>query len=144
MKLYIKPLNDKAREFYSNHGHFHDGDAGLDLYVLENKEILPGETILIKFGISCQPEDGIAYFLFPRSSISKTPLRLEQIEKINAPVGYLDGPADIHSVNNCFTDPAISLHVYAKPYDSCEIYDIKTNQINRLQMKYHSINGQIC
>ena len=75
---------------------------------------------------------------------SKTPLRLEQIEKINAPVGYLDGPADIHSVNNCFTDPAISLHVYAKPYDSCEIYDIKTNQINRLQMKYHSINGQIC
>ena len=76
--------------------------------------------------------------------VSKTPLRLKQIEKINAPVGYLDGPADIHSVNNCFTDPAISLHVYAKPYDSCEIYDIKTNQINRLQMKYHSINGQIC
>ena len=57
---------------------------------------------------------------------------------------HLDGPADIHSVNNCFTEPAISLHVYAKPYDSCEIYDIKTKQINRLQMKYHSINGQIC
>ena len=76
MKLYIKPLNDKARELYSNHGHFHDGDAGLDLYVLENQEILPGETKLIKLGISCQPEDGVAYFLFPRSSISKTPLRL--------------------------------------------------------------------
>tara|TARA_B100001750_G_C15327708_1_gene505578 strand:+ start:449 stop:886 length:438 start_codon:yes stop_codon:yes gene_type:complete len=76
MKLYIKPLNDKARELYSNHGHFHDGDAGLDLYILENQEILPGETKLIKLGISCQPEDGVAYFLFPRSSISKTPLRL--------------------------------------------------------------------
>ena len=76
MKLLIKPLNDISREFYSDHGHFHDGDAGLDLYILENQEILPGETKLIKLGISCQPEDGIAYFLFPRSSISKTPLRL--------------------------------------------------------------------
>ena len=75
---------------------------------------------------------------------TKTPLRLKQIEKINAPVGHLDGPADIHSVNNCFTSPAVSLHVYAKPYDSCEIYDIKTKQIKRLKMKYHSINGEIC
>ena len=85
MKLLIKPLNDTSREFYSDHGHFHDGDAGLDLYVLENQEILPGETKLIKLGISCQPEDGIAYFLFPRSSISKTPLRLSNS------IGLIDG-----------------------------------------------------
>ena len=85
MKLLIKPLNDTSREFYLDHGHFHDGDAGLDLYVLENQVILPGETKLIKLGISCQPEDGIAYFLFPRSSISKTPLRLSNS------IGLIDG-----------------------------------------------------
>ena len=48
MKLYIKPHNDSAREFYRNHGYFHDGDAGLDLYVLEDLHFEPGETKAIK------------------------------------------------------------------------------------------------
>ena len=76
MHLKIKPLNDAAREIYSDHGHFHEGDAGLDLYVLEDITIEPGETKAIKLGIACEPEEGRAYFLMPRSSISKTPLRM--------------------------------------------------------------------
>ena len=75
---------------------------------------------------------------------SKTPLRLKQIEKIHAPAGYVDGPADIHSINNCYKEPVVTLHVYAKPYDSCEIYDLKKKEIKRLQMDYYSINGQLC
>ena len=85
MKLYIKVLNDKARNYYENHGHFHKGDAGLDLYVLEDMEFESGETKLIKLGISCQPEDGRAYFLMPRSSISKTSLRMSNS------IGLIDG-----------------------------------------------------
>ena len=85
MKLFIKPLNETAWEFYRNHGHFHDGDAGLDLYVLENILFEPGETKAIKLGISCEPEDGKAYYLFPRSSISKTPLRMSNS------IGLIDG-----------------------------------------------------
>ena len=85
MKLFIQPQNDTAREFYKNHGHFHDGDAGLDLYVLENIMFDPGETKAIKLGISCEPEDGCAYYLFPRSSISKTPLRMANS------IGLIDG-----------------------------------------------------
>ena len=85
MKLFIKPHNDIAREFYHNHGHFHNGDAGLDLYVLEDIHFEPGETKAIKLGISCEPEDGIAYYLFPRSSISKTPLRMANS------IGLIDG-----------------------------------------------------
>ena len=85
MKLYIKILNDKARSYYEKHGHFHQGDAGLDLYVLEDIDFDPGETKLIKLGISCQPEDGVAYFLMPRSSISKTSLRMSNS------VGLIDG-----------------------------------------------------
>ena len=76
MKLKIKPLNKNAQKYYSNHGHFHSGDAGLDLYILETETIKSGETRLIKLGIACEPIDGKAYYLFPRSSISKTPLRL--------------------------------------------------------------------
>ena len=85
MKLFIKPHKETALEFYRNHGHFHDGDAGLDLYVLENIHFEPGETKAIKLGISCEPEDGIAYYLFPRSSISKTPLRMANS------IGLIDG-----------------------------------------------------
>ena len=85
MKLFIKPHNNAAWEFYRNHGHFHDGDAGLDLYVLEDIQFDPGETKAIKLGISCEPEDGKAYYLFPRSSISKTPLRMSNS------IGLIDG-----------------------------------------------------
>ena len=85
MKLFIKPHNDTAQEFYSSHGHFHKGDAGLDLYVLEDIHFEPGQTKAIKLGISCEPDDGIAYYLFPRSSISKTPLRMANS------IGLIDG-----------------------------------------------------
>ena len=85
MKLFIKPHNDSAWKFYRNHGHFHDGDAGLDLYVLEDIQFDPGETKAIKLGISCEPDDGKAYYLFPRSSISKTPLRMANS------IGLIDG-----------------------------------------------------
>ena len=76
MKLLIKPLNEVTQGMYENHGHFHDGDAGLDLYVVEDQTFTPGETKKIHLGISCEPLDGKAYYLFPRSSICKTPLRL--------------------------------------------------------------------
>ena len=85
MKLLINPLNEKAKEKYLNHGHFHDGDAGLDLYALEDINFKSGATNVIKFGISCQPENGKAYYLIPRSSISKTPLRMSNS------IGLIDG-----------------------------------------------------
>tara|TARA_B100001250_G_scaffold330202_1_gene295058 strand:+ start:56 stop:493 length:438 start_codon:yes stop_codon:yes gene_type:complete len=85
MKLLIKPLNDLAKEYYSNHDHFHSGDAGLDLYVLEDQIFKAGETGKIKLGISCENLDGKGYFLFPRSSISKTPLRMANS------IGLIDG-----------------------------------------------------
>ena len=85
MKLFIKVLNKKALKYYENHGHFHKGDAGLDLYVLENIEFDANETKVIKLGISCEPENGVAYYLMPRSSISKTPLRMSNS------IGLIDG-----------------------------------------------------
>ena len=85
MELYIKILNEKARSLYEIHGHFHEGDAGLDLYVIDDMKFKPMETKLIKLGISCEPKDGKAYYLMPRSSISKTPLRMANS------IGLIDG-----------------------------------------------------
>ena len=85
MKILIKPLSDTAKDFYENHNHFHKGDSGLDLYVLKDQLFKSGETNKIKLGISCEAENGESYFLFPRSSISKTPLRMANS------IGLIDG-----------------------------------------------------
>tara|TARA_B100001741_G_scaffold306720_1_gene300567 strand:+ start:738 stop:1175 length:438 start_codon:yes stop_codon:yes gene_type:complete len=76
MKLRVKPTSEVVRLMYENHGHFHEGDAGLDLFIIEKQVIKPGETSRIKLGISCENMDQKPYLLMPRSSISKTPLRL--------------------------------------------------------------------
>ncbi|MEC9026158.1 MAG: dUTP diphosphatase [Candidatus Neomarinimicrobiota bacterium] len=71
----IKSLTQKAKDFYENHGHFHQGDAGLDLFIIDSLTIPPGETAIIKSNIACENTDEMPYLLMPRSSISKTPLR---------------------------------------------------------------------
>ena len=76
MKLRVKPTSEVVRLMYENHGHFHEGDAGLDLFIIEKQVFKPGETSRIKLGISCENMDQKPYLLMPRSSISKTPLRL--------------------------------------------------------------------
>lgn len=73
-QLNIKPDNEMIAEYYTNHKHFHEGDAGLDLYCPEDITINPGAVATIDFGISCEANS--SYFLVPRSSIAKTPLRM--------------------------------------------------------------------
>ena len=85
MKLKIKPFNAEVKRLYTDHGHFHDGDAGLDLYVINEQTIQSGETTLIHLQIACETQDGRPYLLMPRSSIAKTPLRL-----CNS-IGLIDG-----------------------------------------------------
>lgn len=77
--LHVLPLCKKAEELYRNHGTFHEGDAGLDLFLIENQTIKAGETTLIKLGIKCTAYDGdvnVSWLIMPRSSISKTPIRI--------------------------------------------------------------------
>jgi len=88
MKLLLKPLNDEIKSMYhddaldaSNRNRVLRGDAGLDLYCPGDMEILPGQTVKIDFKIQCEglsdnDDRSVCYYLYPRSSISKTPLRL--------------------------------------------------------------------
>ena len=76
MNLKIKPFRQDIYKMYEYHNHFHQGDSGLDIYIVENQIINPGETIRLKLGISCENLESKSYFLMPRSSLSKTPLRL--------------------------------------------------------------------
>ena len=76
MHLKIKPRYNLVSRMYEEHGQFHAGDAGLDLFVVEEQTIEGGKTGLINLGISCETMEKRQYLLMPRSSISKTPLRL--------------------------------------------------------------------
>ena len=76
MKLRILPLTDAVKPFYEDHGHFHDGDAGLDLYCPQSMTFQPGETKPIRLQIACETLENQPYWLIPRSSISKTSLRM--------------------------------------------------------------------
>ena len=76
MFLKIKPFEKKVWDLYEYHGHFHEGDAGLDLYIISKQTIKPYESTLIHLGISCENLENKPYMLMPRSSIAKTPLRL--------------------------------------------------------------------
>lgn len=88
MKLLIRALNDEVKELYyddaletSNANRESRGDAGLDLYCPGDLTIPPHETVKIDFKVQCEglsDNDGrsVCYYLYPRSSISKTPLRL--------------------------------------------------------------------
>ena len=81
MKLLIKTDNPVLTTVYSSHQHYNPGDSGLDLFCPETITINPGETVKINLQIKCEAlsNDGqrnVSYYLYPRSSIIKTPLRL--------------------------------------------------------------------
>ncbi len=85
MDLLIKPLSLEVKKMYEEHSHFHDGDAGLDLFVVHEQTIQAGESTFIHLQISCENIADKPYLLMPRSSISKTPLRLSNS------IGLIDG-----------------------------------------------------
>jgi dUTP pyrophosphatase len=85
--LLIKVTREEATQYYINHSTYNKGDSGIDLFVLEDIEFLPGETKIIDLGIQTavletktktkkKSQEYKSYYLYPRSSLSKTPLRL--------------------------------------------------------------------
>jgi cysteine dioxygenase len=70
---------------------------------------------------------------------------VDSLHKVGA--GALDhrGPLrDIHQVKvSRGTARAISIHLYAKPFDDCLIYDLKQSECRRQPLKYHSIEGRL-
>ena len=76
MNLRIRPFTNHIKKLYEDHNHFHQGDAGLDLYIIADQKISPGATERIHLGIACETIESKPYMLMARSSISKTPLRL--------------------------------------------------------------------
>jgi len=66
---------DSVVSMYMNHSTFHAGDAGLDLFCTK-RQIIPKRSLGNKIDLGIVVQSGHSYWMLPRSSISKTPLRL--------------------------------------------------------------------
>lgn len=88
-KEFLLKLDDCVKSMYAQHSTFHEGDAGVDLFIKEDVEILGGETKLVDLGVSSQLREKKPWYLFwrkpkyfsyllvPRSSIYKTTLMMK-------------------------------------------------------------------
>ena len=63
----------------------YDGDAGLDLYALDDGALAPGERASVRTGISVEIPEGQAGLVLPRSGLA----RRHGISVVNAP-GLID------------------------------------------------------
>ena len=77
--------------------------------------------------------------------LSEEPIQLElDGEPLDGAAGFLDGPAEIHAVENPteFGGNAASLHLYSKPYSECDIYESEQGPRRRVKLAYDSIGGK--
>lgn len=76
-KLKIKIVNENAHQYYKPKDSTLE-NAGFDLFTLEDILVNQNDTFFIDLGIQCEmiskENKNIAYYLYPRSSLSKTPL----------------------------------------------------------------------
>jgi cysteine dioxygenase len=63
----------------------------------------------------------------------------KKISVDSALTGFVDGPADVHLVENHTTERAISLHLYARPFDACDVYDVTSRQVSKKKLTYDSV-----
>lgn len=77
--LEINCINSGIEEYYKSRSNYTE-DSGVDLYITHDEVFRPGETKLISLNIKTRLIDDSGntypYYLYPRSSIYKTPLRL--------------------------------------------------------------------
>ena len=87
--LRIKTQNPELKKLYSKARENYDSDSGFDLYCPSYKVIESNKTEAINFQIKCEMilqhrkgfytidgEEHVPYMLVPRSSLSKSPLRM--------------------------------------------------------------------
>ncbi len=75
-QLNIQLADASLTDLYGAQPKNHATDSGFDLYVTEDITIQPFSQATIDHKVLCEPAFEGGYYLYPRSSISKTPLRL--------------------------------------------------------------------
>jgi cysteine dioxygenase len=80
---------------------------------------------------------------------SPAPVELEEVSRIAiSSVGAVtttDPDDTIHEIGNleAFQEPAVSIHVYSRPIDSCVVFDPEQRTCRRVTLSYHSRHGKV-
>ena len=78
--LHLYTANDELKTLYKNREDTYKGDCGIDLFIPHTKELSSDKTHFISHEVICwmtnEKDEFVSYYLYPRSSISKTPFRL--------------------------------------------------------------------
>ncbi len=59
-------------------------------------------------------------------------------------VAFIRDDIGLHVVRGADGRPGVSLHLYASPYDACNVYCPDTGAISRRHFRNHSENGELC
>lgn len=143
--------SEQVSALYVNHSHYNEGDSGIDIFTPRDIEICLGETIYIDLEIKCEMLDKnnnhLSYYLYPRSSFSKTPLILANhvgiIDSgyrgtIKAAVKYVP---QIHDIRQVFLDRNIILNCLD---DSITDINIIKSKLPKYTIKAGTRLFQIC
>ena len=85
--------------------------------------------------------------LFQDLKAGKCDLRSTDIVEMNATNPLAVNPAEpVHKVYNPreFGERAVSLHVYSRPFDSCDVYSDEKNTCGEIKLSYNSMYGEAC
>jgi dUTP pyrophosphatase len=74
--LLVKFADDATKDLYGPVPKNHATDSGFDLYAPEDITVPAHGQATLDHKVLCEPRFPSGYYLYPRSSISKTPLRL--------------------------------------------------------------------
>jgi cysteine dioxygenase len=85
--------------------------------------------------------------LFQDLKAGKCDLRPTDIVEMNASNPLAVNPAEpVHKVYNPreFAERAVSLHVYSRPFDSCDVYSDEKKTCGEIKLSYNSMYGEAC
>jgi len=80
-------------------------------------------------------------FAWPDKKSNEMIKKSERILRENQ-CAYINDSIGLHRVENIsHTEPAVSLHLYSPPFDTCHAFDQRTGHKNKVTMTFHSKFG---
>jgi dUTP pyrophosphatase len=76
---FLDTTPDIVKEYYTNFKSHHEGDSGIDLITVSDVQVDGHQVGTLDFGIKTEmvfQHKNVSYYLYPRSSISKTPFSM--------------------------------------------------------------------
>lgn len=135
MKLFIDTEHESFYEKRIQHYEEREADAGVDIFCPNDITITAKSTVLIDLEVKCKMTDkdgySISYYLYPRSSIYKTPLRMANS------VGIIDSMYR-HTIKAAVDNTSDKDYLVTK---GTRLFQICAPDLTNLQVEFAKLDG---